>query len=440
MFGLRSQLEALSEPLRVGIVGIGSIGKGMVLQTTLLPNIRCVAISDIILERATEWAEHLGLRYRIVETLDELDDAMDAGILAVCQEGALIARCERLDVFVEATNDTVGGARHGITAIEHAKHVVMMNYEADLMYGAYLLELADKEGVVYSVSDGDQPAVLKRLVEEMEFMSFKLVMAGNVKGFLDRYSDPTAIIPEADKRNLDYKMCVSYTDGTKLGIELAVLANGLNLHTTVPGMYGPRMKSIHEIFDHFDFDTLWDGNQGLVDYALGCTPKGGVFAIGYTDVPHQQDTLAWFPPDMGPGPYYLFYRPYHLGHFESMATVVEAAINGRAVLKPEYGFKTNVYAYAKRSLRRGEVLDGIGGYACYGMIENCDNNPQELRLPICLADNIRVTRDIGKDERILLTDTNYDPNDPAFELFDRSVHAAARRDKVLSNGHAVLGQ
>lgn len=302
-----------------------------------------------------------------------------------------------------------------------------MNYEADLMFGSWLMHLAREKGLVYTVCDGDQPAVLRRLIDELTFMGFKLVMAGNIKGFLDRYANPTSIVPEADKRNLDYFMCTSYTDGTKLSVEMAVLANGLGLRTATPGMLGPRVNDIYKVFDHFDFDALWDGKTGLVDYILGARPSGGVFAIGYTDDPYQQKTLDWFPPQMGPGPFYLFYRPYHLGHFEAMATVAEAALHRTPVLQPKYGFRTNVYAYAKKDLRIGETLDGIGGYSCYGMIENCGDSGAHPGLPICLADKIALRRDISKDGKILLDDVAYDPRDYAFSLFIKSTAVAADR-------------
>ena len=424
MFGLRDELCALKRPITVGIAGVGSIGRGLVLQSRITPGIRCVAIADCRIERAVASAEKFGLDYRRVDTPGELEDAVLHGKLAVCSDGDLVARCDLVDVFIEATNSVAAGGRYGTTALEHNKHLVMMNYEADLMFGNWLSSLARKKSLVYTVCDGDQPSVLLRLIDEMTFMGFDLVMAGNIKGFLDRYANPTTIVPEADKRDLDYHMCTSYTDGTKLSVEMAVLANGLGLRTAAPGMTGPRMASVYDVFDHFDFDVIWDGKTGLVDYILGAQPAGGVFAIGYTDDLYQKETLAWFPPRMGPGPFYLFYRPYHLGHFEAMATVAEAALHHRPVLQPRYGFRTNVYAYAKKDLRAGEKLDGIGGYACYGMIENCSDGGGPSGLPICLSDGVTVSRDIPRDGRILMEDVVCDPGDYGFVLFKKSLAEA----------------
>jgi predicted homoserine dehydrogenase-like protein len=242
-------------------------------------------------------------------------------------------------------------------------------------------------------------------------------MAGNMKGFLDRYSNPTSIIPEAQKRCMDPKMCASYTDGTKLCVEMALIANGIGAITPVPGMLGPRVPDIYQIFDHFDLDKLWDGSTPLVDFTLGTRPPGGVFLIGYTDHPHQVETLSWYPCRLGPGPFYVFHRPYHLGHFEIAACITEAFLDHQPLLQPRYGFSTNVYAYAKKDLRAGDVLDGIGGYTVYGLIENCADNRQHSGLPICLAENTVLRRDIGKDEKIRLEDVEYDSSSPEFTLF-----------------------
>lgn len=420
------RLRNLQPNINVAIIGIGSIGKGLFYQSHITPGIECVAIADIKIDRAVACAEWLERDYQIVQTLQAMHEAVRRGKLAICEDGELVARCELADVLIESTGAIAAGGQFAIVALEHHKHLVMMNYEADLIFGPYLSHLAQAQGVVYTSCDGDQPAVLKRLIDEIEFMGFELVMAGNIKGYLDRYANPTTIIPEADKRGLDYKMCTSYTDGTKLCIEMAVLANGLGLRTAVPGMYGPRANDVYDVFDLFDFDALWEDRRPLVDYILGAKPTGGVFAIGYTDNEHQQRTLAWFPPKMGPGPFYLFYRPYHLGHFEAMACVVEAALDGRSVLKPDFGFQTNVYAHAKRGLRKEEKLDGIGGYTCYGLIENCAQHEDHPGLPICFAEGVTLKRDVAKDEMIHMADVSYDPNRFDFALYLKAVEQPTR--------------
>lgn len=413
---LKKRLDALEKPINVSIVGIGSIGKGLVYQSFHTNGIKPIGIADIHLEKAEECAKWLGLEYKIVENKQQLEEAVSKGKFVITTDGELLASCEQTDVFIESSNAIIEGARHAIKAIEAGAHIVMMNYEAELMYGPHLLKLAKSKGLVYTCADGDQPTVIKTLVDELELWGFDLVMAGNMKGFHDLYTDPIKIAPEADKRNLDHKMCSSYTDGSKLCVEMAVLANALDLRTHVPGMHGPRIKSIYDIFNHFDFEEIYKNKQGVVDYVLGAEPKGGVFAIGYTDEPFQQYTLNWFPPNMGPGPFYLFYRPYHLGHIEAMACVAEAYLDGSARLKPEAGMKTNVFCYAKKELNKGDMLDGMGGFTSYGLIENIETQSTP-GVPICLSDNLVLKRAIPRDQRISIDDVAYDPKDPAFELY-----------------------
>jgi predicted homoserine dehydrogenase-like protein len=421
---MRAKQLSLDLEIPIGVIGIGSIGKGLAFQAQLTPGIRCVALADIKLDRAVACAKWLQRPFRVVHTRGEMHQAISEGKLAVCQEGDQVAACELADLIIEATNSVADGGRHVETALTNGRHVANMNYEADLMFGPYYVALAGSSQVVYTGCDGDQPAVLKRMVDEIRFWGFEVVMAGNIKGYLDRYANPTSIKPEADKRNLDYRMCASYTDGTKLAIEMAVVANALGFRTAVPGMYGPRASQVHDVFELFDLDALWRDGQGLVDYVLGAQPTGGVFVIGHTSEPFQQFTLDWFPPKMGPGPYYLFYRPYHLGHIEAMKCIFEAVREGRVLLQPTEGYQTNVYAYAKRDLVAGETLDGIGGYACYGMVENCGEQGQVPGLPICLADGLTLKVDIPCDSKLLLSDVDHDPQRADFQMHRKAVSLA----------------
>ncbi|TAK11300.1 MAG: homoserine dehydrogenase [Anaerolineae bacterium] len=412
------QLQALDIPIRTVIVGAGAMGKGLLYQTTLTPGIQCVALADIRIERAVACADAFGLPYRIVETLNDLHAAIRTGALAVCEDGDLLARCELSDVFLESSNAILPAAQFALAALEHGQHLVLMNAEIDLIFGPYLMKEAHHKGLVYTSCDGDQHGVIKRLVDDLRLWGFELVMAGNIKGYLDRASDPTAIIPEADKRDLDYRMAAAYTDGTKLNIEMALVANALGCRTDVPGMHGPRAASVQDVFERFDLETLWRDHRPVVDYILGAQPDGGVFAIGWQDNAYQGRMLRYYK--MGNGPFYLFYRPYHLCHVEAMACVADAALNGRSLLEPRHGLRTNVIAYAKTPLKAGKTLDGIGGYCCYGQIENTMDSNASPGLPICLADGVRLARDMAQGARIALADVVYDAQREDFQLFDRA--------------------
>jgi predicted homoserine dehydrogenase-like protein len=212
-------------------------------------------------------------------------------------------------------------------------------------------------------------------------------------------------------------MTAGFTDGSKLAVEMALVANALGLSAPIPGMVGPRVDHVRDVLDHFDFDAIHRSGP-VVDYVLGAQPDGGVFAIGHCDNAYQRSRLSTLK--MGAGPFYVFHRPYHLCCVEAMRTIQEA-VNGRPLLQPWCGFRTNVYAYAKKDLRAGERLDGFGGYTCYGLIENCARATVAPGLPICLADEVTLVRDARKDERLAWSDVRYDPADPAFAMYARAL-------------------
>lgn len=413
-----------NDDVKVAIIGMGAMGKGLFYQCHITPGIECVAIADIDLKRAIACAQWLNKEYRVTQSLRAVHETIRWGMLAVCEDGDLLARCSFADALIESSNSIMPGGQFSITALEHQKHLILMNSEIDLIFGPYLLHLAQNNNVIYTSCDGDQHAVIKRLIEDLQLWGFELVMAGNIKGFLDRYSDPQKIIPEADKRNLDYKMATAYTDGSKLCIEMALVANAYNLGTRVPGMCGPRANHVREVFSLFDFPTLWQDRQPCVDYILGAEPDGGVFAVGYCDNAYQQAMLSYYK--MGQGPFYLFYRPYHLCHVEAMASIIDAARHKRSLLQPNYGFRTNVYAYAKRDLRLGEKLDGLGGFDCYGLIENCVRDDDNPGLPLCLAEGLTLKCERRKDEKICLSDVHYDEKRFDFVIFNKAMELSKR--------------
>lgn len=418
---LKTRLVSLDKEIRVAVIGIGSIGKGLVYQLHATPGMKPVAIADIYINKAIDCAKWLQLDYEVVNTLSDLNYAIQRGKVAITDKGELLASSGLVHVMIESSNAVLQGAVHALKAIQNHQHVVMMNFEAEMMYGPVLLKAAQDEGVVYTCADGDQPTVIKKMIDEIELWGLDIVMAGNIKNYLDRYTDPVRIAPEADKRTLDHKMCSSYTDGTKLCVEMAVLANAINGRTAIPGMFGHKMKHVNEIFNYINFDEVWDGKHPLVDYVLGGEPKGGVFVVAHTADKFQQYTFNWFPPDVGPGPYYIFSRPYHLGHIEAMQCVAEAYLDGTARLQPIHGMRTNVHTYAKRDLKAGDLLDGMGGFNSYGLIENLADDLEQPGLPILLNDNLKLKRNIPKDQRIGLDDVEFNANDKAFKLYFESI-------------------
>jgi len=399
---LRSRLLAQERPIRVSMTGAGAMGRGLFYQFLKTPGISCVALADVDADRAIDCARAGGVPYRVVESARQMEQAIDDEVLAVCADGHVASVCEQADVFVESTSAIAEAGLYALSAVGHGMHLVLMNAEIDLIFGPLLLREAQRAGLTYTSCDGDQHGVIKRLLDEVTLWGFDPVMAGNIKGFLDRTADPTSIVPEADKRNLDYRMCTAYTDGTKLAIEMALLANALDLRTAVPGMLGPRASHASEAVDLFDLDRMAWRERPVIDYVLGAEPNGGIFVIGHSEDRYQRDMMAYYK--MGPGPYFVFARPYHLCHVEAVRCIAEAHLDGYSLLQPEHGFRTNVFAYAKRDLKAGENLDGLGGYTAYGLVENFDAAHPSDGVPICLAHDVVLTRDIPMDTAIKMSD------------------------------------
>jgi predicted homoserine dehydrogenase-like protein len=417
------RLKRRDEDINVAIAGAGAMGKGLLYQCLATPGFECVALADIDLEHAVQSAEAFDVPYRIVDSAQAMTRAIEEGMLAVCRGGTLAATCEPADVFIESTSAIAEAGQFTEAAIDHGKHVAMMNAEADLIFGPYFARRADEQGVTYTSIDGDQHGVIRRLVNEIELWGFDLVMAGNMKGYLDRYANPTSIIPEADKRNLDYRMCTAYTDGTKLCVEMALIANALGLKTPTPGMHGPRADHVSDVTSLFDLEALYQEHGPVVDYILDSEPDGGVFAVGYCEEPYQKEMMQYYK--MGEGPFYVFYRPYHLCHVEALQSVAEAVLDDYSLLRPDRGFQTNVYAYAKRDLKAGETLDGIGGYCCYGLIENTEDQQEAPGVPICLIEDSKLIRDVQKDDRLLAKDVQLGSQRPDVQMYEKALQSAS---------------
>ncbi len=414
---MKEKLKALNKPIRFGNIGSGAMGMGVYYQSIITPNIECSVLSDLDINKAIKCAETFNKAYRIVENLNELNDCIDQSILAITDNSNLITECELLEAVCESSSSIEDAAHYCINTLESGKDLILMNAEVDLAFGHYFKKIADKNNLIVTSCDGDQHSVLKRMINDIELWGLETILVGNIKGFLDIYSNPDKIKPEADIRKLDYKMATAYTDGSKLNIEMALIANNLSLRTQKPGMTGYYTKSVHDVLGLFNLKEIKNSGNAIIDYIIGAEPGGGVFVVAYCDNPYQQFMLNYYK--LGNGPFYLFYRPYHLCHLEFTRTLIEGVIDRSPLLQPIGKRKTDVVTYAKKDLSIGESLDGLGGYSCYGKVENLEE--QNIGLPILLSDGIKLKRNVRKDERISLLDIEYDKSSFLFNLYSNSM-------------------
>jgi predicted homoserine dehydrogenase-like protein len=191
------------------------------------------------------------------------------------------------------------------------------------------------------------------------------------------------------------------------------VANAAGLQVAVRGMRGHRCRHVNDVLTLWDHDELLAGD-GLVDYVLGAEPGSGAFVVGHCDDPVPQQYLKYFK--MGDGPFYVFYTPWHLPHAEAPLTAARAALFHDPSVTPIGAPRCDVVAIAKRDLRPGEILDGIGGYMSYGAIENYETSRRERLLPMGLAVDCTVVTNIAIDEPIHMDDVERPPNRTADDL------------------------
>lgn len=410
MYRELSSLASQGKPIRVAVTGAGGfMGRGICLQLGITPGLRLVAAVDVDLPQAAHAAQLYGQAWAEVRSGHAIAQALAQGTTIVTDDFFALLEHGRdeIDVLVESTNNLGFALRVVEAALRSQIHVVLMNAEVDCFFGPWLHRVAHESGALVSSDAGDQHGALLRMLEEIQLFGLEVVMAGNIKGFLDRYATPSSILDEAKIRSLDPIACAAMTDGTKLNIEMALVANATGLVPDRPGMIGPRAEHVTEVFNKFDLESL--RNPGVVDYILGAEPGGGVFAVGYCEHPVQRAYLKYYK--MGKGPFYLFYRPYHLCHLETPYAIASLAIAKRPILVPKRRRIADVVAYAKCDLEAGTAISiGLGGEHLYGMIERQENIRSSGLVSIALFEqehfrqSVHITTPVRKDEPITWED------------------------------------
>lgn len=394
--------EKEGTPLRVALVGAGYMGRGIALEIlTPITGMRLAAISNRTLSGAARaYREARVDAVKSVSSLAELETAVAAGQCAITDDAMLLAEADGIDVLIEATGEIEFGSKVVSHALDHGKHVVLMNAEMDATVGPILKVHADRNGVVLTSTDGDEPGVAMNLYRLVKTLGFKPVVAGNFKGILDPYRTPDTQRAFAEKYNQRPRMITSFADGTKLGMETCILANATGFKVAKRGMHGHRCAHVKDALQLYSVEHVVE--QGIVDFLLGAEPGTGAYVLGYCDQPVKQQYMNYFK--MGDGPLYAFYTPYHLPHLQIVTTVARAALFHDATVAPLGKPMCDVITMAKRDLKAGEVLDGIGGFTCYGTIDNAEIAAAEQLLPMGLSEGCRLTRDVPKDYAIAYED------------------------------------
>jgi predicted homoserine dehydrogenase-like protein len=382
--------------IRVCVVGTGSMGRGIAMQLRAMEGMEpAILVNRTVSSAVDVWLALGSQRDEIVVSEDPrvLSIAVEQGLPCVCRDPLVAASVPEIEAVVESTGTIAPATMAVLGAIQCRKHVVVMNAELDATLGCYLAERARQQGVLYGYADGDQPGVLARILDWVRATGFEVVAAVNCKGFLDVSATPSSSMEWAAKMRTSARMVCAFTDGTKMNLENAVVSNATGLVPDKRGMHGVVTSQENAIKDF----TSVLSRSGVVDYSLGGDFGGGVFVIGRSDdwerVGHYFDYLK-----MGRGPEYMFFRPYHLCHLEAPISVAETVLLGEPTLAPQGAPVAEVIAIAKRDLKPGTVLDGIGGFCTYGQIDTVERAREFL--PIGLSENATLLQPVQRGEPI----------------------------------------
>ncbi len=417
---LQARATASGAPIRVGLIGAGQMGTGLISQIERMVGMRITAVADVLPGRAAAAYAEASVPADLVVTLDDdaakAADAIAAGRRVATTQANWLVTIPNLDIIVECTGIPDIGARVCAAAIAAGKHTVNMNVETDATVGYILAQRARQAGVVYTLVAGDEPGTVRELYDFADALGFEIVTIGKGKNNpLDQTANPETMGPRAKQNNMSPKMLASFVDGTKTMVEMTSMGNGMGYAPEVTGAHGPTCtwRDLAKVFVPKADGGVMNG-RGAVDYAVGDVAPG-VFVIITTDQPKIITDLKYLRLS-GHGNYWSLYRPYHLANLETPITVAKAALDQEVTLATTQAPVAETVAYAKRDLQPGEKLDSLGGFTMYGVIERAGVARAGDQLPLGVAVGAVVQHAVKKGQPIRYADVAVDESQLIVQL------------------------
>ncbi len=419
LYRLARERAANGKPVKVGLIGAGKFGSMFLNQAPTMAGVEIAVIADLDPDRARQACRNIGW------------DAARIARTRFVTSGAEACADPDIEVVAEATGSPPAGIAHARAAIAAAKHIVMVNVEADVLAGPLLAEEARAKGVVYSLAYGDQPALTCELVDWARACGFEVVAAGKGTKYLPAYH---AVTPddvwahygltqeEAKRGGMNPQMFNSFLDGTKSAIEMAAIANASGLGVPRDGLQFPPcgVDDLPQILRGTAAGGVLE-RDGMVEVVSSLERDGrpvfrdlrwGVYVVlkapneyartCFKEYGLKTDASGW---------YAAMYKPYHLIGLELGMSVLSAALRGEPTGQPT-GWRGDAVAVAKRALRAGETLDGEGGYTVWGKLVPAERSLAEGALPIGLAHKVPLSRDVAAGQIVRWSDVEV-PNSEA---------------------------
>jgi predicted homoserine dehydrogenase-like protein len=407
---------AVGKPVRVALIGAGKFGSMFLAQVPYTPGIEVAIVADLDPNRAREACRTVGWDSARIDATRFSDDGMTA-----IQDGAI-------DAVVEATGNPAAGIRHARAAIAAGRHIVMVNVEADVLAGPLLAEQARAAGIVYSLAYGDQPALTAEMVDWARAIGFHVVAAGKGTKYLPTYHDVTpanvwvhyGLTPDqAQSAGMNPQMFNSFLDGTKSAIEMAAIANATGLDVPTNGLAFPPCGV--DDLPHVMRPRAKGGvleKSGIVEVVSSLERDGrpvfrdlrwGVYVVLEAQNDYAADCFGQYGLKTdASGHFAAMYKPYHLIGLELNISILSAVLRGEPTGQARE-FRGDVIAVAKRDLRAGETLDGEGGYMVWGRLMPAASSLKAGALPIGLAHDVRLAKDVPHGSIVRWSDIDIDP-------------------------------
>ena len=434
---LIKQLKARAQhgkPVRVGVIGAGKFGSMYLSQAPRTPGIHLVAVADLSPARARASLARVGwdeARY----SAGSIQEAARAGSTHITDDASAMIASEHIDIVIDATGSPAAGIRHALLCCDHRKHIIMVNVEADVLAGPLLARRAAEAGIIYTMASGDQPALIAELVDWSRTIGLEVVCAGKGTKYLPIYhqSTPETVwghygFSEEQVAGGDFnpQMFNSFLDGTKSALEMAAVSNGCDLTPPTDGLEFPPCGV--DDLPHI-LRPVQDGGilrqKGTVE-VVSCIERDGrpvfrdlrwgVYAVFEAPSKYVMDCFAQYGLKTdSTGRYAATYKPYHLIGLELGISVARVAIRGEATGATDT-WRGDVAATAKRALKAGEKLDGEGGFTVYGKLMTAADSLRMGALPIGLAHNMVLNKDIPAGRPVCWADVNYDASSQAISI------------------------
>ncbi len=390
--------EKAGKLVMVSLIGCGQMGTDIIAQVDQMKGMQIPVIVDLdtsIALKSLETAE-CKREYLCTNDFAEAEKAVGEGKLVITNDWKIAVRLPQIEAVIDCTGSPVMGATITLECINYRKHIVMMNVECDITVGPILRQMAQNSGIVYTLAAGDEPAAIMELYRFANALGFTVVSAGKGKNNpLDLTATPDTLAEKAKARNMSAYMLCEFVDGSKTAIEMAAVSNATGLVPDIQGMHGAKstVDTLNKVFCPKKDGGVLD-RVGVVDFAIGVHP--GVFLTITTE--NKRLRSSFIQRDMGDGPYYTLFRPFHLCSMEVPLTAAQAVLYGESSGHPLKKLTSECIAIMKKDGKAGDKLDGIGGYSYRVSIDYAEVAAKDGMLPAGLAKGAVLKRDVKVGE------------------------------------------